>query len=96
MLEAKIVTADGRIVIANEYQNEDLFYAMRGGGFGFGVVVSLTVRYAMLVPILHKTIGLECSIHFIFSFVVEPTPCLNLEEFLGQFRQKPIQPEKSF
>ena len=44
MLEAKIVTADGRIAIANEYQNEDLFYAMRGGGFGFGVVVSLTVR----------------------------------------------------
>ena len=30
MLEAKIVTANGDIVIASEYQNEDLFYAMRG------------------------------------------------------------------
>ena len=44
MLEAKIVTANGDIVIASEFQNEDLFYAMRGGGHGFGVVVSLTVR----------------------------------------------------
>ena len=25
-------------------QNEDLFFALRGGGFGFGVVVSLSVR----------------------------------------------------
>ena len=30
MLEAKIVTANGDVVIASEYQNEDLFYAMRG------------------------------------------------------------------
>ena len=44
MLEAKVVTANGDIVIASEYQNEDLFYALRGGGFGFGVIVSLTVR----------------------------------------------------
>ena len=44
MLEAKIVTANGDIVIASEFENADLFYAMRGGGHGFGVVVSLTVR----------------------------------------------------
>merc|ERR1712117_805132 len=44
MLEAKVVTADGQIVVASEFKNEDLFYALRGGGFGFGVVVSLTVR----------------------------------------------------
>ena len=31
MLEAKIVTANGNVVIASEYQNDDLFYAMRGG-----------------------------------------------------------------
>ena len=44
MLEARIVTADGNIITASEFENEDLFYAMRGGGFGFGVVISLTVR----------------------------------------------------
>ena len=31
MLEAKIVTANGDVVIASEYLNNDLFYAMRGG-----------------------------------------------------------------
>ena len=44
MLEARVVTADGQVVVASEFQNEDLFFALRGGGFGFGVVVSLTVR----------------------------------------------------
>ena len=44
MLEAKIVTANSDVVIASEFKNEDLFFAMRGGGYGFGVVVSLTVR----------------------------------------------------
>ena len=44
MLEARIVTADGVVRLASEHQNSDLFYAIRGGGYGFGVVVSLTVR----------------------------------------------------
>ena len=44
LLEAKVVTADGKVVIANECNNPDLFFALRGGGHGFGVVVSLTMR----------------------------------------------------
>ena len=44
LLEARVVTANGDVVVASEYQNEDLFFALRGGGHGFGVVVSLTVR----------------------------------------------------
>jgi len=44
ILEAKIVTANGDVLTASEFQNEDLFYAIRGGGHGFGVIVSLTVR----------------------------------------------------
>lgn len=44
LLEVKIVDAEGNIKIANECQNTELFYAMRGGGYGFGVVVSLTSR----------------------------------------------------
>lgn len=31
-LEIHAVTADGRYVVANPYENEDLFYALRGGG----------------------------------------------------------------
>jgi FAD/FMN-containing dehydrogenase len=45
LLEAEIVTADGRIQVANACVNPDLFWALKGGGGGtFGVVSKLTVR----------------------------------------------------
>jgi len=37
VLQFEIVTPDGASRIANAYQNEDLFWALRGGGPGFGV-----------------------------------------------------------
>lgn len=37
----KLVTADGSLVQASEDRNSDLFWALRGGGGNFGVVVSL-------------------------------------------------------
>ncbi|EGD92664.1 FAD binding domain-containing protein [Trichophyton tonsurans CBS 112818] len=45
VLEYKVVTAGAKFVTANEYQNSDLFWALRGGGGGtFGVVTSVTLR----------------------------------------------------
>ena len=45
VLEITIVTADGSHVIANPYSNEDLFWALRGGGGGtWGVVTSVTYK----------------------------------------------------
>jgi len=44
-LEFKVVTADGNLVVANEVVNQDLFWALRGGGGGtWGVVVEATVK----------------------------------------------------
>ena len=45
VLEITIVTADGNHVVANPYNNEDLFWALRGGGGGtWGVVTSVTYK----------------------------------------------------
>ncbi len=45
IVEAEIVTADGKTLIANACQNQDLFWAIKGGGGGtFGIVTHLTLR----------------------------------------------------
>lgn len=41
VIGAEIVTADGRVLAANQNENADLFWALRGGGGNFGVVTHL-------------------------------------------------------
>ena len=53
--QVEVVTASGKIITANECQNSDLFWAIRGGGGGtFGVVTKMTLK----THPLPKTMGL--------------------------------------
>ena len=44
LLEADMVLADGSFVTVNATKNEDLFWAIRGGGGNFGIVTSFTFQ----------------------------------------------------
>jgi FAD/FMN-containing dehydrogenase len=50
VLEAKVVLANGTLVTASKCSHPDLFWALRGGGAGFGVVTEWTMR---TLPWLH-------------------------------------------
>jgi FAD/FMN-containing dehydrogenase len=44
VLAVRVVTADGRALTASQDEHSDLFWALRGGGGNFGVVVSFDYR----------------------------------------------------
>ena len=78
LLQAEVVTADGRVLLASEEAHPDLFWALRGGGGNFGVVTRFFYR-------LHKLGSLTAGL-LVYDFahanavirsfrdVVEDTP----------------------
>ncbi|EPS25873.1 hypothetical protein PDE_00809 [Penicillium oxalicum 114-2] len=57
VLEVSLVTAEGAYLTANEYQNQELFWAIRGGGGGtFGVVTSVVFRAYPDAPVTVTTL----------------------------------------
>jgi FAD/FMN-containing dehydrogenase len=52
LLEADIVTADGRIARIDADAHSDLFWAIRGGGGNFGIVTRFRFRMHELGPVL--------------------------------------------
>jgi FAD/FMN-containing dehydrogenase len=55
LVAATVVTADGRIVQANEKENSDLLWGLRGGGGNFGVVTNFVYSVYPLGPEVYFT-----------------------------------------
>jgi FAD/FMN-containing dehydrogenase len=50
--EVEIVTADGKLRVANREEHDDLFWAVRGGGGNFGIVTRFTFRLHEVGPVI--------------------------------------------
>lgn len=58
---AELVLADGRVVRANARENPDLFWALRGGGAGFGVVTAMQFAMHRCAPVFHAQVAVPLS-----------------------------------
>jgi FAD/FMN-containing dehydrogenase len=57
LIEAEVVTATGETLVANANVHPDLFWALRGGGFGLAIVTRLTMRTHHPPPTLGAVAG---------------------------------------
>ncbi len=74
VLSAQIVTADGKVLTASAIEHPDLYWALRGGGGNFGVVVSFEYQLYPITTvlsglILHQLERAEEAIRFFRDFI---------------------------
>ena len=61
VLSAKLVLADGRVKTCSPTKNEDLYWSLRGGGGGIGVITEITLRCYPLRNVAALTFDLVAS-----------------------------------
>lgn len=81
LVAAEVVLADGRLVSASDTENPDLFWALKGGGGNFGVVVSFSLQLHAISQVfagqrVHVPMGLG--------------PFKSREELVVQFVEKTV------
>lgn len=69
LLAAELVTADGRVVVADADHHPDLFWALRGGGGNFGVATRFTFRLHRLDQVVGGMLILPATADTIAGFV---------------------------
>ncbi|MBA2381757.1 MAG: FAD-binding oxidoreductase [Chloroflexi bacterium] len=61
LVEAEVVTADGSVVVAGPGGDEELLWALRGGGGNFGVVTRFTYRMTPIGPMFGGRIAFPAT-----------------------------------
>ena len=89
-LEFTIVTVDGSHVIANAYNNQDLFWALRGGGGGtWSVVTSVSYKTHPSAPLFGALLGVIStspdSNRKLLAEIIRLTPSLIEEQGYGGY-----------
>jgi FAD/FMN-containing dehydrogenase len=69
VLAADVVTADGQLLRADRESNQDLYWAIRGGGGNFGVVTRFLYQLADLPGIVGGMLFLPASAEIVERFV---------------------------
>ncbi len=68
LLAVELVTAEGQIVQASATENEDLFWALRGGGGNFGVVTGFQYRLVEAGIVYGGLLGLPATTEVISKY----------------------------
>jgi FAD/FMN-containing dehydrogenase len=68
-----VVTADGKLLTASAAENEDLYWALRGGGGNFGVVTSIEFRVhevgsLLAGPVFHALDSAKEALRFFIEY----------------------------
>jgi FAD/FMN-containing dehydrogenase len=76
LVSAEVVTADGRTLVAGERENEDLFWALRGGSGNFGVVTSFEFRVHPVTdiyggPMFYELSDAETILRFYRDYIAD-------------------------
>lgn len=91
-----IVTADGKFVRANDKENADLYWGLRGGGGNFGVVTAIEYRLHEMDPvILGGTLVWPLDqardvLRFYRDIAIDAPDVLNLDPALFTVRDGPM------
>lgn len=90
LLAAEVVTADGRVLLADEASHPDLFWAIRGGGGNFGVATRFRYRLHEVDDVVGGVLVFPATPESVVAVVQEAMEAP--EELAGMINVMPAPP----